>query len=221
MDTLYISLLLFCNVMEKETWCFIDFENLPSALEYAIGNNYARIFLFLGSQQKKVKIDLSKLTTVEVIKIEGVGKNNLDFHLIYYLGKCQIKAGNHVDFAVFSKDTGWDRLIQFIQKEGRTCKRITTTTNLKKTVQTNLKKSVPKANIAPNLNLPIDVQPIFKKLQKLNKTQRPKQVDRLTNHLHSLIRSLDTTKTAKQIVEILKQHRLISVDGNQKITYTI
>jgi len=213
MDTLSISLFNFCKVMKKETWCFIDFENLPSALEYAIGNNYVRIFVFLGSQQKKVNIDLSKLTTVEVIKIEGVGKNNLDFHLIYYLGKCQVNAGNHVEFAVFSKDTGWDRLIQFIQKEGRTCKRISTTGCLKKVV--------PKANIVQNATLPIDVQAIFQKIQKLNKAQRPKRVDRLTNHLQSIIRSLETTKTAPQIVEILKQHKLISIDGNEKVTYTI
>ncbi|MEN8215145.1 MAG: PIN domain-containing protein [Pseudomonadota bacterium] len=199
--------------MKKETWCFIDFENLPSALEYAIGNDYARIFVFLGSQQKKVNIDLSKAMTVNVIKIEGVGKNNLDFHLIYYLGKCQVNAGNHVEFAVFSKDTGWDRLIQFIQKEGRTCQRITTTGSLNKSVQ--------KANIVQNAKPPIDVQPILTRLKKLNKAQRPKRVDRLTNHLQSIIRSLNTTKTAKQIVDILKQQGLISVDGNKKITYTI
>ncbi|HEW98590.1 MAG: hypothetical protein DRR00_34375 [Candidatus Parabeggiatoa sp. nov. 3] len=199
--------------MEKETWCFIDFENLPSALEYAIGNNYARIFVFLGSQQKKVNIDLSKLTTLEVIKIEGVGKNNLDFHLIYYLGKCQVNAGNHVEFAVFSKDTGWDRLIQFIQKEGRTCKRISTTGSLKKAVQI--------AKVVQNAELPTDIQAILKKLKKLNKAKRPKQVDRLTNHIHSIIISLETTKTAPQIVEILKQHKLISIDGNKKVTYTI
>ncbi len=199
--------------MEKETWCFIDFENLPSALEYAISNDYARIFVFLGAQQKKVNIDISKLTTVKVIKIKGVGKNNLDFHLIYYLGKCQVNAGNHVEFAVFSKDTGWDRLIQFIQKEGRTCQRISTTDSLKKAVQKKAKQKKAK--------LPIDVQPILKKLKKLKKAQRPKRVDSLTNHLQSIIRSLDTTKTPKQIMDILKQHGLISVDGNKKVRYTI
>ncbi|RKZ92773.1 MAG: hypothetical protein DRR19_03245 [Candidatus Parabeggiatoa sp. nov. 1] len=205
--------------MEKETWCFIDFENLPSALEYAIGNNYARILVFLGSQQK-INIDLTKLTKVEVIQIEGVGKNNLDFHLIYYLGKCQINAGNHVDFAVFSKDTGWDRLIKFIQKEGRTCQRITRTTgSLKKAVPKA--KLVPKANLVPNANLPIDVQAILEKLNNMNKAQRPKRVDRLTNHLQSIIRSLETTKTANQIVDIFKQQGLISVDGDSKVTYTI
>jgi hypothetical protein len=199
--------------MKKETWCFIDFENLPNALKYVIRNDYARIFVFLGSQQKKVNIDLSKLTTAEVIKVEGVGKNNLDFHLIYYLGKCQVNAGNHVEFAVFSRDTGWDNLIRFVQKEGRTCYRISTTDSLK--------KAAPTANIVQNATIPIDVQPILKKLKKLNKAQRPKRVDRLTNHLQSIIRSLKTTKTAKQIVEILKRHGLISVDSNRKVTYTI
>ncbi|KHD05649.1 hypothetical protein PN36_02930 [Candidatus Thiomargarita nelsonii] len=193
--------------MKKETWCFIDYENLPSALEYVISNDYARILVFLGAQQKNVNIDLSKQTTAEVIKIKGVGKNNLDFHLIYYLGKCQANAGNHVEFAVFSKDTGWDNLIQFIQNEGRTCHRISTTTG-------SLKKAV------PNAKLPIDVQPILKKLTQINKAQRPKRVDRLTNHLQSIVRSLNTTKTAKQIVEILKQHGLISVNGNRKVTYS-
>jgi hypothetical protein len=204
--------------MKKETWCFIDFENLPSALEYAIEKNYARIFVFLGAQQKKINIDLSKLTTVEVIKIEGVGKNNLDFHLIYYLGKCQIKASNDVEFAVFSQDTGWDRLIQFIQKEGRTCKRISTTGHLKKPVP---KPSPVVQNTKQNAKLPSDVQQIFEKLQKANKTQRPKRVDRLTNHLQSLNRSIKSTKTAKQIVEILTEHKLISIDANKKVTYTI
>ena len=73
----------------------------------------------------------------------------------------------------------------------------------------------------PNAKLPIEVQPVWEKLKKPNKAQRPKRVDRLTNHLQSIIKPLDTAKTAKQIVEILKQHGYISVDSNRKVTYTI
>jgi hypothetical protein len=197
----------------KETWCFIDLENLPSALKYATEKNYSRIFVFVGSQQKPDLNNLtsSKATQIEIIKIEGTSKNNLDFHLIYYLGKCQVSAGNHVEFAIFSKDTGWDKLIKFIQKEGRICNRIG---DIKKSSPNAVPKKVSNTN-----TLPTDVQQIINKLKTIHKDKRPKRIDRLTNHLKSIIRSIDTPKTAKQIVALFTQHGLITIGDHNEVNY--
>ncbi|OQY51050.1 MAG: hypothetical protein DRR08_11310 [Candidatus Parabeggiatoa sp. nov. 2] len=197
----------------KETWCFIDLENLPSALKYATENNYSRIFVFVGSQQKANinNLTTNKATQIEMIKIEGTSKNNLDFHLIYYLGKCQVSAGDHVEFAIFSKDTGWDKLIKFIQKEGRICNR---TGDIKKSSPNAAPKTVSNTN-----TLPTDVQQIINKLKNIHKDKRPKRVDKLTNHLESIIRSIDTPKTAKQIVTLFTQHGLIMIEDHNKVKY--
>lgn len=193
-----------------ETWCFIDFENLPKALEYAISskNDFARIFVFIGSQQK-VKIDLSDTTIpLTLVKIEGTGKNNLDFHLIYYLGKCQEIASETVEFVIFSKDTGWDRLIKFIQQEGRVCRRIG---EFKKTA---VPKTMPTTN-----SLPADVQQVINKLNQIQPDKRPKRLDRLTNHLNSVMNSLKLSITARQMVARLKQQGVISVGENNQTEY--
>jgi len=192
-----------------ETWCFIDLENLPKALEYAISNqnDFSRIFVFIGSQQK-VKIDLSDTAIpLTLIKIEGTSKNNLDFHLIYYLGKCQVTAAEQVEFVIFSKDTGWDHLIKFIQREGRVCRRIA-----------DLKTAVPKK--VPNTNsLPADIQPVINKLNNIQKDKRPKRLDKLTNHLVSVANSVKTAMTAQQMVARLKQKGFITVGKSNRIEY--
>ncbi len=148
---------------------------------------------------------------LKLIKIEGTGRNNLDFHLIYHLGKCQVTAGELVEFVIFSKDAGWDHLIKFIQKEGRVCRRIAE-------VKTVPKRTVPKR--VPNTNsLPAEVQPVISKLLKIHPDKRPKRLDKLTNHLISVTNSVEIPMTVPQLLVLLKQQGFITVGKNNRIEY--
>jgi hypothetical protein len=56
-------------------------------------------------------------TRAEYVRINGSGKNALDFHIAYYLGQL---ATQHPDaaFHVISRDTGFDPLVAFMRGRG-------------------------------------------------------------------------------------------------------
>ena len=60
------------------------------------------------------------------MKIKGLSKNNLDFHLSYYLGRYHSIAPKDFIFTVVSKDKGFDCLIAHICSKGRKCLRLST-----------------------------------------------------------------------------------------------
>ena len=107
---------------KNKTWFFIDYENVPYKLSDIIQYPAEKYFLFVGRKQNlQVKEEIKKTKQIEIIQIEGNGKNNLDFHLSYYLGLKNTVASQEIQFKVFTKDKGFLHLLQFINKTGRIC----------------------------------------------------------------------------------------------------
>ena len=112
----------------EEKYLLIDFENV-NKISFTELDRSTNILIFSGANQKKINLELVKQTQpfgekVKWIEIEGSGKNNLDFHLAYFLGK-RVSEHNKASFFVLSKDTDFDNLIKFIQARKVKCKRIT------------------------------------------------------------------------------------------------
>ena len=72
-------------------WAFVDYENQPQSLHF-IGqhDDYRCVLVFFGAQQK-VTVELNKSLILRLIRMENIGKNNLDFHLTY-LGVTRLNA---------------------------------------------------------------------------------------------------------------------------------
>ena len=76
----------------KAHYVLVDFENVqPRNLGLLRGGGF-RIKVFLGSQQGKLDVDFVRALQAfgedaEYIPMGGSGKNALDFHLAYFLGK--------------------------------------------------------------------------------------------------------------------------------------
>jgi hypothetical protein len=107
-------------------WAFIDYENV-STLEDLKLDTYERLFMFCGPSSKKLKIDTlpgKGFCRVEFLRISTTGKNNLDFHLAFHLGRLHGEAGPGIAFHIISKDRGYDGLIQHLKDLKRTCRRI-------------------------------------------------------------------------------------------------
>lgn len=109
-------------------YAFIDYENLNSLDGLAL-QEYDRIFLFIGASNNQTEIRLTEKLSDEVnitlIKIKSVAKNNVDFHIAYYLGKLDAISDKTVEFYILSNDQGYDDICNFIQhkKQGRICQR--------------------------------------------------------------------------------------------------
>jgi hypothetical protein len=110
-------------------YLFIDFENTQKVKLEEGGGAFDKIIIFVGRGQNKLDFELvqrlqSLGTRVEWVKIGGEGKNNLDFHLSYMLGRMDVEADKSIGFTVLSRDKGYDALLRYISENGRESRRV-------------------------------------------------------------------------------------------------
>ena len=76
----------------RNNYIFIDFENVQPTV-FELPKDYPfKIIIFVGANQTKIPIDLATSMqslgdNAEYVIINGNGKNALDFHITFYLGK--------------------------------------------------------------------------------------------------------------------------------------
>jgi hypothetical protein len=114
------------------TYILIDFENVqPTAVDMSLirGTDY-RVRLFHGPHQNKFDAEMVKAlqplgVQVEYVQCERKGKNALDFHMAFYLGRlvqeCEADAappGKRATLFVVSKDGGFDTLLGHVRALG-------------------------------------------------------------------------------------------------------
>lgn len=110
----------------RTNFILIDFENIqPKELENLQGRPF-QIKVFCGANQSKVPFDLANQLQrlgpdAEYIRIEGTGRNALDFHIAYYIGHISALSPG-ATFIVISNDQGFAPLIKYLATEKKiTC----------------------------------------------------------------------------------------------------
>jgi len=112
--------------MKSPEWAFVDLENIGSLNKISIPK-YDVVYVFVGAKQSGISLipeSSERFTDIKILKLEDISKNNLDFHLTYYLGQLDSKAKKEVTFTIISNDAGFDNLITHINKTGRKCVRL-------------------------------------------------------------------------------------------------
>lgn len=111
----------------KTNFVLVDFENVqPKNVSLLSGGPY-KIKVFLGANQGKIPIEMARALQTygpdaEYIQIDGSGKNALDFHIAYYIGRLAAETPG-ASFHVISKDTGFDPLIKHLRAQNISCER--------------------------------------------------------------------------------------------------
>lgn len=105
----------------------IDLESVQPASLGLLAPDYFRVKVFVGATQSKLSFELATAMQqmgerAEYIKIAGVGKNALDFHIAYYIGRIAAEQPETF-FHIISKDTGFDPLIQHLKEQKIFCDR--------------------------------------------------------------------------------------------------
>lgn len=105
----------------------IDYENVHK-IDLSILDDSYRAIIFVGAQQNPPKAARNKATAhrftrVDFHKIEGNGKNALDFHIAFHLGRT-FETAPDTSCIVLSKDKGFDPLLSHLNKSGLKCRRI-------------------------------------------------------------------------------------------------
>ncbi|NBI42594.1 hypothetical protein GVX76_03665 [[Haemophilus] felis] len=205
-------------------YAFIDYENVNS-LDGLHLQEYDRIFLFIGSANNQCDIRLTEKFNDEInmtlITVKNISKNNVDFHIAYYLGKLDNTTDKNIEFHILSNDKGYDGICQFIQhqRESRIC--------FRKTIEQTEEKTIPL--LLPNINnaekekIRQVTQEFTAFILKVQKRSLPVKLATLKNSIYNQtsLKGTDKKEAEKllaKIIEQLIQSKLVKVKEN-KVSY--
>ena len=195
----------------KINYVLVDFENVqPKNMSLLIGGPF-KIKVFLGVNQTKIPREIA--TTMQEFGIEaeyveagGSGKNALDFHIAYFIGK--LAAETHdAFFHIISKDTDFDPLIKYLKSQKVSCHRSAQITDIPL-----LKIENPQTDIEK-------VDAIVSFLRKRG-SARPRTIKTLGNTIKSLFANKLSEKEISDLIQLLTEKNQISV-VNLKLTYKL
>lgn len=120
----------------------VDLENVHK-IDLSLLDETYRAIIYVGAKQNPPKA-ASKETTahrfqrVDFQKIEGIGKNALDFHIAFQLGRT-IETEPDTECIVLSADKGFDPLLTHLNKNGLRCRRVNAMAELVPTIEVVVK----------------------------------------------------------------------------------
>ncbi len=184
----------------------VDFENVHEVDLSRLDDRF-HIIIFVGANQKSVPIELvtnaQKLgNRVEWQKVEGNGRNALDFFIACQLGRV-LEKSPQLHCIVLSKDKGFDPLLRYLNKNGLKCKRINSLLELD-----------PKAATVEEPN----IKRVVELLSKIEKKSRPRKLATLSQHISSMFQKKIAQTDVDRIIDILFANKMIS-ETNNTISY--
>ena len=162
----------------------------------------ACVLVFTGAQQK---VAISLIEAVQAlgdrgkfVRISGNGKNALDFHIAYYLGKFS-ERDPKASFLLVTGDSGYDPLVSHLTAKGILAKRITPPKPVSKVEQTPAGKPSAAKKTAAKKSLTITIEPA--KPVAVKQTAKKEAVKSLVAAGNVVT---DTDKVAKMLVGMPK-----------------
>ena len=216
----------------KTSYILVDFENVqPDSIGSLDAAAFSITFL-VGAKQRNMEIDVVQAlkqsgVPFDIQRIEGNGKNALDFHIAYYIGRLSTKSPDSV-FHIISKDTGFDPLIRHLEKSKVVCHRWSAITDIPSPRALHTKTTSPprepakrqaKAAAKQKPKISGHADEMIKNLEK-RASAKPTRLKTLSGVIKSHFRAISLTKAEiEAIIEELKKRNFIAVDG-EKVTYS-
>jgi hypothetical protein len=192
------------------TFVLVDFENIQRInIAVLIGGPF-HVKVFLGEHQSNVPLEMARAlqrlgSNVDYIQIDGNGKNALDFHIAYYIGRLAAENPG-ASFHIVSKDTGFDPLVRHLKTRGIHCGRSGSVTDIR--------------SVKPSKQLSTEqmIEAIVVNLAK-RKAGKPRTFETLRSTIHALFGKEMLEQELDGLVSQLKSRGLIAVvDG--KVSYS-
>lgn len=195
-----------------EEYLYIDYENVQD-VKVEVIKATTKVRIVVGDDQNKVPIELVQKTQpfgtgVEWIKVPGKGRNALDFFIAYFIGQ-DAKANPGKRFIIYSKDTGYDPLINYLKKDGLNIGRIVSFQELG-----NHKQQ--KVDDPANKKILDQVKKVSDNLNKLAANRRPKKRKSLTGHVSSLMPGASKKDIDRVMEELFIQKLVYEENGTIK-----
>ena len=202
----------------KNNIIFVDFENIQNIKDEHLNKNSDIIILIGLDQDKKAyeytKILLDKVSSVNLIKVNGRGSNALDFFLILYLGINYEKIkNNNLIVYLYSDDKGYKPLIEHLQGKGISIEAVG-----KKNKENKIqKKKETKSDTIDNEKYEKILKNISPKTKNGTKRPRPKTLKGLKSSIETWLNINNSNEINKLIEYLIKNKIIIEING--KIDY--
>jgi hypothetical protein len=195
----------------KTNYVLIDYENVPARSLEQLSDDRFKVIVFVGASQAKIPCKLRQSTQplgprAQFIKISSHGRNALDFHIAYYIGRLVI-ADPSAYFHIISKDKGYDPLIQHLKSQKIIARRVDTIGNILVGKPSNSKSP------------PEHIAVILAKLQGL-KAAKPRTIKTLSSTIAFWFKNHLSENEIASLIESLRSRGYLQVDG-AKLTYAL
>lgn len=195
----------------KTNYVLVDFENVQAQPEVGaqLADEHFRLILFMGTNQVRIDVALAKALQplgqrVEYVTIGGAGRNALDFHIAYYLGKLTA-AQPDAYFHVIAVDKGYDPLLAHLKEGGINAQRWPCIADI----------PVLKTNSSGSTDYKLSA--IIANLVKRG-AQRPASPKTLSSSISNLFQPKLQTAEVDSLVAELERQGVLTVTGN-KVSY--
>lgn len=194
---------------QRTNYILVDYENVqPRGWESLEGHPF-KLYIFVGTNQTKVPIDLVVALQAlgeraEYIRIDGSGRNALDFHLALYLGQL-VERDPAGYFHIVSKDTGFDPLVRHLKE--------------RKVLAGRVKEllDIPLLRIS-NTKSPKERFEAVVTYLEMRGPARPRKVKTLRNAINAHFqKTLEEAELDKLVGELVRR-KVVMVDG-EKVVY--
>src|SRR5688572_27431776 len=181
----------------EEQVVLVDFENVQK-LDLARIPAHAHTLVFVGQSQSRVPMALVQQaqalgSRLKWVRMDGDGRNALDFHIACHLGEGICKYPK-AEFVILSNDKGFDPLVRHLVARGFKCRR----------------DGQARATPAPRAPLPAHAQAVVDLLKFSEKNKRPRKRTTLHNYLATHFNKKLTGEEVKKAVEHLLEAGLIA-----------
>jgi hypothetical protein len=197
--------------MSKNNYIFVDYESVQEIDLALIEGKPVKVWLFIGVQQKKVPVELMTQVhrlhaQVELVQVERVGKNALDFILAHHTGG-QAAADSEGFFHILSKDKGFDALVANFKSRKMMAAR------------SEVFASLPVLVDVRSLTLQERVQQVKSKLTDMLAGGLPGNLKNLRSTIHSHFQKQLSEKDVEAVLQELRQTKVIKISANDSVSY--
>ena len=220
----------------------VDFENVQPGNMGLLKGGPFKIKVFLGASQAKISLEMAQALQTfgddaEYIQVVGSGKDALDFHIAYYIGKLAAENPGAA-FSIISKDTGFDPLVKHLKLKHVECRRSASIADIphiksavpaKASSKATSKPAAPKTTAAPAQSTPrqvarptVDPSLVNQVLDNLDKRRqaRPATIKTLRSTIASLLKPVPSEAAVDALVAELSRLGKITVTGS-KVRYAL
>lgn len=183
----------------------VDYENVQQVDLASLLDRDTDVTVFVGHSQARLPFELvadaQRLgERLRWIRISGNGKNALDFHIAYEIGRLSA-IGEYDDFIILSRDTGFDPLVTHVAQSPAACRRINSLVEL----------GGQKPRVKPDKQI---LAKALDNLRKVDPKKRPQKRQTLLKHLSTAVKGASEDKLVL-VVDHLFIQRMVSEDGGR------